>query len=77
MNFGGKFMNKYIAYFMLTFIVSYEVGDQLSYGDLQKEYDVCYGSQEHGIEDRLLSFNDFNGSNSNFHVFFIDLAASW
>ena len=70
-------MYKYILFFILSFLFSYEVGDKLSYYDQLKEYDVCYGSAQHGIEDRLLSFSDFNGSNSNFHVFFIDLAASW
>jgi hypothetical protein len=70
-------MYKYILYFTLSFLFSYEVGDKLSYYDQLKEYDVCYGAQQHGIQDGLLSFSNFNGSNSDFHVFFIDLAASW
>lgn len=70
-------MNKFILCFIFSFLISYEVGDQLSYYDQLKEYSVCYGDQEHGIEDGLLSFSDFNGSNSDFHVYFIDLAASW
>ena len=65
-------------FFLITFYLSYEVGDQVSYYDQLKQYDVCYGSEEHGFgPDGFLSFSDFNGSNSNFHVFFIDLAASW
>ena len=63
---------------LLSFSFSYEVGDKLSYFDQIKQYDVCYGSEEHGFDsDGLLSFSDFNGSNSNFHVFYIDMAASW
>ena len=69
---------KFLLFFLITFYLSYEVGDQVSYYDQLKQYDICYGSEEHGFEpDGLLSFSDFNGSNSNFHVFFIDLAASW
>lgn len=61
-----------------SFCLSYEVGDKVSYYDQLKQYDICYGSEEHGFgPDGQLSFSDFNGSNSNFHVFFIDLAASW
>ena len=53
-------------------------GDKISYYDQLKHYDICYGSEEHDFgSDGTLSFSDFNGSNSNFHVFFIDLAASW
>jgi len=65
-------------FFFLSFCLSYEVGDKISYYDQLKHYDICYGSEEHGFgPDGTLSFSDFNGSNSNFHVFFIDLAASW
>ena len=72
-------MNKKIfLFFFLSFCFSYEVGDKISYYDQLKQYDVCYGAEEHGFgSDALLSFSDFNGSNSNFHVFYIDLAASW
>ena len=63
---------------ILSFCLSYEVGDKISYYDQLKHYDICYGSEEHDFgSDGTLSFSDFNGSNSNFHVFFIDLAASW
>ena len=70
-------MLRYILLISITFISAYEVGDKLSYYDQLKEYDVCYGAQDHNIEDRLLSFSDFNGSSSDFHVFLIDMAASW
>jgi len=72
-------MNKKIFLFLFfSFCLSYEVGDQVSYYDQLKQYDICYGSEEHGFgPDGFLSFSDLNGSNSNFHVFFIDMAASW
>tara|TARA_B110000263_G_scaffold239381_1_gene241558 strand:- start:418 stop:633 length:216 start_codon:yes stop_codon:yes gene_type:complete len=71
-------MNRYIVILFFSFLISYEVGDKLTYYDQLKEYPVCYGSEEHGFgTEGLLSFSDFNGSNSNFHVFFIDMAASW
>ena len=70
-------MFKYILFVFISILSAYEVGDKLSYYDQLKDYDVCYGAQDHDIDDRLLSFSDFNGSNSDFHVFFIDLAASW
>ena len=72
-------MYRYIILcFSLSFLISYEVGHKLSYYDQLKQYPVCYGSDEHDlISDGQLSFSDFNGSSSDFHVFFIDLAASW
>ena len=72
-------MKKSIFLFLFfSFCLSYEVGDKLSYYDQLKQYPVCYGSDEHDlISDGQLSFSDFNGSSSDFHVFFIDLAASW
>ena len=69
---------RFLLILLTSFIFSYEVGDQLSYYDVLKQYPVCYGSEEHGFgSDGMLSFSDFNGSNSDFHVFYIDLAASW
>ena len=72
----------YIRIFILSlfscFIFSYEVGDQVSYWDQLNHYDICYGAIEHGFEpDGTLSFSDFNGSSSDFHVFMIDLTAQW
>ena len=71
-------MYKYILCFTLSFLFSYEVGDQVGYFDQIKEYPICYGSVEHGFEeDGVFSFSNFNGSNSDFHVFFIDISATW
>ena len=60
--------------FSLSF--SYEVGDKVSYLDQIKRYDICHGASNNGLGETL-SFSDFNGSNSNFHVFFVDMSASW
>ncbi len=61
---------------ILNFYFSYEVGDKISYYDQIKRYDICHGAANNGLGETL-SFSDFNGSNSNFHVFFIDMSASW
>ena len=68
----------YIFLLSVCFSSTYNVGDQISLAHQNAEHDICYGSEEHDFgSDGTLSFSDFNGSNSNFHVFFIDLAASW
>ena len=50
--------------------------DKISYFDQQKRYDICHGASNNNLGETL-SFSDFNGSNSEFHVFFIDMSASW
>jgi thiol-disulfide isomerase/thioredoxin len=58
------------------FSFSYEVGDKVTYLDQNKRYDICHGASNNGLGETL-SLSDFNGSNSNFHVFFFDMSASW
>ena len=71
-------MKKFILILFLSFALPYEVGDQVGYFDQLKEYPICYGSVEHGFgPDGIFSFSDFNGSSSDFHVFFIDMSATW
>mgnify|MGYP000984088425 CR=1 FL=1 len=62
---------KLLLFFLITFYLSYEVGDQVSYYDQLKQYDVCYGSEEHGFgPDGFLSFSRVSGDGNNdrFHV---------
>ena len=59
-----------------SFSISYEVGDKVSYLDQNKRYDICHGASNNGLGETL-SLSDFNGSNSDFHVFFFDMSASW
>ena len=60
----------------MSFYFCYEVGDKVSYLDQNKRYDICHGASNNGLGETL-SLSDFNGSNSNFHVFFFDMSASW
>ena len=65
-----------LIFLLLAFSLTYEVGDKISYFDQQKRYDICHGASNNNLGETL-SFSDFNGSNSEFHVFFIDMSASW
>ena len=65
-----------LIFLLLAFSFTYEVGDKISYFDQQKRYDICHGASNNNLGETL-SFSDFNGSNSEFHVFFIDMSASW
>ena len=78
----------YLRFFVIINIFSimmgsiYNVGDQVSDAHQNMQFDVCYGSEEHGYGDELapnLSLGEFNGFHNGglFYVTMIDMAASW
>ena len=76
-------MKTYLRFFIIivmsSFFLSYEIGEQISLEDQNVQFDVCYGSEEHGHATGLISLSDLNGSTNGgtFYVTMIDMAASW
>ena len=78
-------LNKFIALILISFSFSlYQVGDQISQQDQERNFDVCYGAEHHGIEMEggryKLGLGDYNGYTNDtgiFYVMMIDMAASW
>ena len=65
---------------LLSFALSYEVGDQISISDQQLTKEVCYAPLGSG----MTTGDDFNLYNYNgaynggeYHVIFMDLSATW
>jgi len=83
MNFYSRIFVTAI-FFSLSFSV-YQIGDQISESDQNRRHDVCYGAEEHNIEEDghggySLSLSDLNGYTNDtgvFYVTMIDMAASW
>ena len=70
----------FIPILLMSFILSYEVGDQISISDQQLTKEVCYAPLGSG----MTTGDDFNLYNLNgaynggeYHVIFMDLSASW
>ena len=64
----------------LTFLQSqtYCAGDQINATDQNTNFEVCYSSGDYQVGDNW-SLSDFNGdlNGGNYHITFIDMAASW
>ena len=78
----GGLMKKliFIPMILLSFVFSYEVGEQISINDQQLTKSVCYAPLGSG----MTTGDDFNLYNYNgaynggeYHVIFMDLSASW
>ena len=75
-------MNKIIIILLTfsSFIFSqtYCAGDQINIDDQNTNFEVCYGSGDYQVGDNW-SLADFNGdlNGGNYHIIFIDMAASW
>ena len=79
------FLNSFVSILFFSFSFSlYQVGDQISETDQNRQHEVCYGAEHHGIEPEggryNLSLGDLNGfinETGVFYVTMIDMAASW
>ena len=63
--------------YMLMFSIcfSYNVGDQVSVGHQNQEFDICYPS----AMDNTVSLGDYNGNTNggDYHILVIDMSATW
>jgi len=67
---------------LISFLFSsYSEGQQISIADQQLSREVCYGSDFESSYDTgdNMSLYDFNGdvNGGNYHVFFVDMSATW
>ena len=60
------------------FTQSYCAGDQINITDQNTNFEVCYASGDYQIGDNW-SLSDFNGdlNGGNYHIIFVDMAATW
>ena len=67
-----------LSIFSLTFAV-YNVGQTVSISDQQQVLDICNGEEPNGETDEEMTMYDYNGAvnGGSYHVFFIDLSATW
>ena len=78
-------IRKILTLALLSFSFAiYQVGDQISQNDQDREFEVCYGAEHNGIEPvggrYNLTLGDYNGFTNDtgiFYVLMIDMAASW
>ena len=70
----GLMVKRYFILLLLNFSFSYEAGDYINLIDQNKEFQICYGS-----DDEVVKLSDFNGdlNGGMYHVIHIDMAASW
>jgi len=67
-----------LSLFSFSFTQSYCAGDQINTTDQNTNFEVCYSSGDYQIGDNW-SLADLNGelNGGNYHITFIDMAASW
>ena len=60
------------------FTQSYCAGDQINITDQNTNFEVCYASGDYQTGDNW-SLSDFNGdlNGGNYHITFVDMAATW
>ena len=71
--------------FLLIFSLSsfalsqtYCAGDQINTTDQNTNFEVCYASGDYQVGDNW-SLSDLNGdlNGGNYHIIFVDMAATW
>ena len=70
-------MKKYIIFAILSIGLSYNVGDIISMGHQNQEFELCYGATNNS--DGTVSFADFNGNTNggDYAIMVIDMSATW
>ena len=72
-------MKIYIIIFMLSLCISstYNVGDVISAGHQNQEFELCYGAPSNS--DGTVRFSDFNGNTNggDYAIMVIDMSATW
>jgi len=60
------------------FTQSYCAGDQINITDQNTNFEVCYASGDYLLGDNW-SLSDYNGdlNGGNYHITFVDMAATW
>ena len=61
-----------------VFSQTYCAGDQINTTDQNTNFEVCYASGDYQIGDNW-SLSDLNGdlNGGNYHIIFVDMAATW
>ena len=61
-----------------VFSQTYCAGDQINTTDQNTNFEVCYASGDYQIGDNW-SLSDLNGdlNGGNYHITFVDMAATW
>tara|TARA_Y100001970_G_scaffold244195_1_gene310093 strand:- start:3006 stop:3230 length:225 start_codon:yes stop_codon:yes gene_type:complete len=64
--------------FTFSFSAYYSPGMTMTDSHQNQSHSVCFGETDEG-DPNYLSFRDYNGSTNggNYHVIFLDMAASW
>ena len=66
-------MKKYIIFAILSIGLSYNVGDVISLGHQNQEFELCYGAPSNS--DGTVRFSDFNGNTNggDYAIMIIDM----
>ena len=73
-----KYILIMVACFNLSIAAYYSSGMTMIDSHQNQSHSVCYGETDAG-DSNYLSFRDYNGATNggDYHVIFLDMAASW
>ena len=65
----------YMCMLMFSLCFSYNVGDQISLGHQNQEFNLCYPS----VTDNIITLGDYNGNTNggDYNILVIDMSATW
>jgi len=68
-----------VIFFSFLFSSTYNVGDQISLGHQNDEYDICYGTNLDINGDGVFQLSELNGNlnGGNYYVTVLKMSTSW
>ncbi len=73
-----KFLLHIICMLSFVFSAYYSPGMTMTDSHQNQSHSICFGEADEG-DPNYISFRDYNGATNggNYHVIFVDMAASW
>ena len=64
---------------IICFSFAYEVGETISMGHQDMEFEICYASELDPNNDGIFQFAEYNGdlNGGQYYVIFLEMMASW
>lgn len=69
----------FIIIILLAFTFAYNVGETITEGHQNSEFEICYGSDLDPNNDGVFQFAEYNGdlNGGDYYVIFLEMMATW
>ena len=77
----GKGMSKFynLIFILISFSFAYEVGETISVGHQNMDFEICYAPELDPNNDGVFNFSEYNGdlNGGQYYVIFLEMMATW